>query len=602
MMLQKIKTYILSHKKQSAIIGIFLILGIILISNFVKSRQSAVRYLLSQTQKDSVISYVSASGQMSASNESSIKPKASGDIVLIAVKNGQEMKAGQLIAQIDARDALKTVRDAQANFESAQLAMDKLKQPADKLSILQAENSLAQAQESKTKAQGDLLKSYDDGFNNIANAFLDLPNIMTGLENLYFNSPIQPGFWNIDWYATQVSGDEGEKALQYKSDVYKAYNLARTKYDKNFSDYKISSRASSSSTLEALIIETYETTKAMADAIKATNNYIDYCQDYMERQKKAIPSLVATQQTNLDAYTSKTNSHLLNLLNIKTTIETARQTLINSDRTIAEKTESLDQLKIGADALDIQSQELSLKQKQNALLDAQEKLSDYYIRAPFDGIVSGISIKKGDAVSSGSSVATFTTKQQLAEISLGEADAAKIKTGQKATLTFDAINDLEITGVVSDVDVVGTNSQGVVSYTAKIGLDIQDERIKPGMSVSANIIVDSKMDVLTIPTSALKGMQGSYYVLMSVNKTSQADLENNYGVVIDQTKKQTVEIGAQNDDVVEIVSGLSEGDIVISGQVSTSKTSSSKSSTQSSTNKSQGGVMIPGMGGGEPPR
>lgn len=595
MMLKQIKTYILSHKKQSAIIGIFLISGIILIFNFVKSRQTATKYLLSQAEKSSVISYVSASGQVSASNQSSLKPKASGDVVLISAKNGQEMKAGQLIAQLDARDALKSVRDAQANLEAAQIAMEKLKAPADKLSLLQSENSLAQAQENKIKAQGDLLKSYDDGFNTIANAFLDLPNIMTGLENLYFNNPIQPGFWNIDWYATQVSGDDGEKALQYKSDVYKAYNSARAKYDKNFADYKSSSRLSSSSTLEALIIQTYDTTKAIADAIKTTNNYIDFCQDWMEKQRKVIPALVSTHQTNLDSYTSKTNSHLLNLLSIKTDLETARQTLINADRTIAEKTESLAELKAGASDLDIKSQELSLKQKENALRDAQEKLSDYYIRAPFDGIVSSITIKKGDSVTAGTAVATFTTKQQLAEISLGEADAAKIKSGQKATLTFDAIADLEITGVVSDVDVVGTNSQGVVSYTAKIGLDTQDERIRPGMSVSANIIVDSKMDVLTIPTSALKGMQGSYYVLMPANKTSQADLENNAGIIIDQTKRQIITIGAQNDDVIEILSGLSEGDVVISGQISATKTTTSGSS--SSQQRQGGGVMIPGMGG-----
>ncbi len=57
--------------------------------------------------------------------------------------------------------------------------------------------------------------------------------------------------------------------------------------------------------------------------------------------------------------------------------------------------------------LDIQSQELSVKQRENALTDAKEKLADYFIRALFDGVVAKVSVKKGDSVSSGSAVANW---------------------------------------------------------------------------------------------------------------------------------------------------------------------------------------------------
>ena len=101
---------------------------------------------------------------------------------------------------------------------------------------------------------------------------------------------------------------------------------------------------------------------------------------------------------------------------------------------------------------------------------------------------------------------------------MNEVDVAKIKVGQKTTLTFDAIDGLSIAGEVIDIDAVGTVTQGVVNYNVKIGFDTQDERIKPGMSVSATIIIEVKQDVLLIPNSAIKSAGEAYYVEMPTEK------------------------------------------------------------------------------------
>src|SRR3989344_6091789 len=86
----------------------------------------ATRYISAQVERGTLIVSISGRGQVSASNQVDIKPKASGDVVYGGVKNGQEGKAGTLIAQIDARDAQKTVRDAEANLESAKLSLEKM--------------------------------------------------------------------------------------------------------------------------------------------------------------------------------------------------------------------------------------------------------------------------------------------------------------------------------------------------------------------------------------------------------------------------------------------------------------------------------------------
>ena len=576
-----ISKLLLQLKKHKFIAGILLLL--VIAGGYwsyakIFNNDDAVRYATAQVQNGTLIVSVSGSGQVSVSNQVDIKPKASGDIVYVGVKNGQEVKAGTLIAQLDARDAQKTVRDAETNLESAKLSLEKLKKPADTLSILQAENSLAQAKESKQKAEDDLKKAYDDGFNTIANAFLDLPTVISGLHDILFSSDTGLGGgnqWNIDYYADSVKTYD-EKALQYKDDTSQSYQKARQEYDKNFTDYKTITRYSDPATIEGLINETYDTTKAIAEAVKSANNLIQFYQDKLTERNLKPAAISDTHLSTLNTYTGKTNTHLLNLLGIKNTIKNSRDTIVNADRSIAEKTESLTKLKAGADALDIQSSELAVKQRENALLDAKEKLADYFIRAPFDGVITKVNAKKGDSVSSASILVTLITRQKLAEISLNEVDVAKIKVGQKATLTFDAVPDLTITGQVAEIDTVGTITQGVVTYAVKITFDTQDDRVKPGMSISAAIITDIKQDALLVPNSAVKQQGDMAYVEIFAGETQAP-------------RHQTVQIGLSNDTMTEVTNGLKEGDQVVTQTITQTAQSQSQQNT---------GLRIPGLTGG----
>jgi multidrug resistance efflux pump len=107
-------------------------------------------------------------------------------VLSVNVIEGQTVKAGAVLAYLNARDVLKSVRDAQASLESAKLSFEKFVQPADELTILQAENAIISAQESKAKSIDSLKKAFEDGFTDISNAFLDLPTVMSNLyDNLY---------------------------------------------------------------------------------------------------------------------------------------------------------------------------------------------------------------------------------------------------------------------------------------------------------------------------------------------------------------------------------------------------------------------------------
>jgi len=545
---------------------------------FVKS--ASVSYVTATVERGALVSSISGTGQVAASNQLDIKANASGDIIYIGLAVGQEVKKNAVLVRLNASDALKTVRDGESSLEIAQLSMAKLQQPADELTVMQAENSLAQAQQSKQKTEDNLKKSYEDGFNTITSAFLDLPGLMTGLNSIIYGYDFEKYQSNLDWYGDWASHDitweNQNKISNYKSEINNSYALAKKSYDANFDDYKSTSRSSADATLENLILETYNTTRLIADIVKNTNNYLDFVQNLVQQNssRTTIPATLTTHKSSLSSYTSKTNSQLASLLSIKQTIVDSKNDLIDADRTIAEKTISLADLKSGPDTLDIKSQELSIRQKENSLTDAREKLADYTIRAPFDGIIAKVDIKNGEALSSGTVIGTIITKQQVVSIALNEVDIAKVKIGQKAVLTFDAIDGLSITGEVAEIDTLGTASQGVVSYNVKIVFDLQDDRVKSGMSVSASIILESKSDVLLVSSSAVKIQGEANYVEVLVN-----------GVV----QRKTVTIGSSDDTMTEITDGLSEGEEIITSK--TTSTSAAKTTTNGNSRPMGGGMM-----------
>ena len=561
------------------------------------SNDGAIRYATAQVQNGTLIVSISGSGQVSASNQVDVKPKASGEITAVYAKLGQEVGAGATLAAIDAADAQRAVRDAETALETAKLELDKMLEPLDELTLLQAENSLDQAKKSKQKAEDNIKKAYEDGFNSVSSAFLDIPGIMAGLENLLFANTIDPGSGggdNITWYVNQTSiqNDQRDKAIRYRDDVYNAYNKARLAYTKNFDSYKAASRNSGEEAIDALISETYNTGQLIAEAVKATDNYIDFVQDALELRHLQIPSMVTTHQSNISSYTSKTNSIVISLLSIQRSLKDSREAIVDADTTIKERELSLAKTKEGPGDLDIRAKKITIQQREDALTTAKQSLADHYVRAPFAGVIAKVSAKKGDTASAGTAVATLVTKQKIAEVSLNEVDVAQIKAGQKVTLTFDAVPDLTITGQVAEVDAVGTVSQGVVTYTVKIGFDTQDDRVKTAMSVSAAIVTEAKPNVLLVPNSAVKSQGGISYV----ESPNEADLSvataNVSGAVFrNPTRQQQIEVGLSNDEFTEIVGGLEQGDVVVTRTIQ-------PTAQTTQTQQQSGGLRIPGLPGG----
>ena len=186
------------------------------------------------------------------------------------------------------------------------------------------------------------------------------------------------------------------------------------------------------------------------------------------------------------------------------------------------------------------------------------------ITAPASGKVSDVMVAPGMVISpqtgeSGGShklLSLVTGQETLVSVSVSEIDVSQIETGQKVIIVVDAVADKTFTGKVVGIDRTGSVTQGVVNYAALISLDTLDKSLLPNMSITAEIILSSKPNVLVVPAGAVSQFQGQAIVSVLVNGKPQ---------------EKEVETGLQTPTQVEILNGLEEGETVITGQRQTSE-------------------------------
>jgi HlyD family secretion protein len=216
------------------------------------------------------------------------------------------------------------------------------------------------------------------------------------------------------------------------------------------------------------------------------------------------------------------------------------------------------------------------------------------ITAPHAGTVTTLDVEAGDNLQNGQVIAHITDYVTLQTvISVDELDIASIKDGQAAKITASAFPDETFTGTVTKVSKEGTSTNGVSSFEVTVQFDNPKELLI-GMSTEVIITTESKQSVLYVPIEAVKINGNEKYVTIQESETS----ENVEAI----TTQQVVEKGINDDQNIEIVSGLEEGQMV---QLAITISSSSDSATDRGSMKDFSGTGgasgFPSGGMGTPP-
>lgn len=298
---------------------------------------------------------------------------------------------------------------------------------------------------------------------------------------------------------------------------------------------------------------------------------IELDQTGQQRYKSALSSYQSAQNAVASAQSG--------LYSAQSKMFAANQKFINdaAERDLAESDPTYIQQNADwkASEADYIRQQSVITQSQNARFAAwiTTQQSSPAIYAPLSGTLTGFSLQEGSVITAQTTTSGSTSSQKIASVTtnaiptisvnLTQIDVPKIKVGQKATITLDAYADKTYTGKVVSIDTVGSVSSGVTSYPAVIALDERTNDVLPNMSAQAVIVIDSKTDALIVPSTAITTSNGQRTVRIMKNNSPTS---------------VTVTTGLASDTETEIVSGVSEGDTVVTAVI-TKSTSSTTTST-----------------------
>ena len=180
------------------------------------------------------------------------------------------------------------------------------------------------------------------------------------------------------------------------------------------------------------------------------------------------------------------------------------------------------------------------------------QLSYATITAPIDGIVAFISTQEGETVVSSMSAPTFVNLIDLRKLEVtvfvDETDIGRIKVGQKSLFTVDTYSEKFFKGKVREIRPKAVIKDNVVNY--EVILDIEKKNIsklRPEMTANVVVTTGTRKNVLTIPKSAVKRKGKKTFTVMQVD-----------GKLVDKS----IELGWRDDKIIEVISGLAEGDQV----------------------------------------
>lgn len=218
--------------------------------------------------------------------------------------------------------------------------------------------------------------------------------------------------------------------------------------------------------------------------------------------------------------------------------------------------------------------------------------------APFPGIFIGAIqktdtsttfLKVGDEVNTGQNLGKIIAQDRVQiSFTVDELDISKVQLGQKARITAGAVGGKVFDGEVIKISQDGVVQNGVAFYWVTVGID-QWEGLLLGMTADVEIVVAEKIDTLVLPITAVQDMRGKKYVLLKNGVGEKQPLQAGNGARQLPENAVPVEIGLHNENQVEILKGLAEGQEV---QLPVIKR---PLNSQTATPGAGGGLPIPGV-------
>ena len=257
-------------------------------------------------------------------------------------------------------------------------------------------------------------------------------------------------------------------------------------------------------------------------------------------------------QIQVKSAESSVSSSQASISSAEAGLDSAKEQLQTLENKTIQETKRVSEASINQAEASVKQAQASAKQAQVSLENSKNQLSYAQVRAEVSGIVSSCNISSGSTVSAANPALTLIDMDEVKiSFKVTGDDINKIHVGDTVYTTVSSISDKPFEAIVSTVAPAADAQTGL--YPVEVRINNSDHTLKPGMFATSKLVFNQKTDVIIIPINAVITQKDEKYVF----------------TVDDQqiAHKVMVETGIENDTNVEILSGLSVNDhLVTKGQ------------------------------------
>jgi HlyD family secretion protein len=552
--------------------GIAAVVSLVLLSTLVSACSSTPTPApVTRVQRGTVATKVSASGALAAVTSQNLGFPKAAQLKELDVKVGDQVRPGQVLARLDDFAFRQALAQQQAQLDQQRAALNKI---VNSNSVHAAEATMAQAKKilSATKDSVTAQEHADSSAVDRARVQLDFDRAQ--LTQARQRADAACGSAGHDATGTAGTGGAdsgGGSATQSPSTSApggSGFAVRGWRSPRAFTDPGAASDGSSTSGTGG------------AGSSAATGGADATCASATQAVSTAQRQVI-TSQTALD--TAK-RTREVNQASGRVTVENARQSVVSAQNTV-------DSARTDRPS-DIQGQDAAVANVQAAVALAQRDVDNAVLYAPVGGTVSAINGTVGEFVGSANAgttalapgtdasipgVGAAATSDQAGNngpsatrpggsaflvlnnidtfqivVPFEESDAVKVGPNQQVDVTFDAVPGLTRRGTVLSVAPGGVNISGVTNYYATILLNETDPRLRNGLTAEAAVLTNALNSVLVVPNAAVSRQGNQTFVTIRSPDGKPVRIP--------------FQAGAVGDDTTQVLSGLTEGQVILMPQ------------------------------------
>jgi HlyD family secretion protein len=492
---------------------------------------------------------VTGSGTVQAARAVDLSVQQAGQVKSVNVKVGDHVRAGDVLAQVDATDLELQVQQAQVNLDAAKAKLTQTQEGT----ATQSDIAQAQANLEAARAKAEQVRTGTATRADIASAQAALKAAQAKLDAL--RNPAQPDLdaaqskvtqAQVSLQSTRNSASQAKTNAQIAlQNTVNSLTQAQSKYatakqnweyvqgtgnDPNQPSTTGANGQKVDNKLNDAQRQQYYDAYIQADAaLKNAENQVqqsqvafDTAREQEVTQVQQAEAAVQDAQRTLDALKNPSNSDLVQAQAAVTQAQASLTKLTQggtaadvaqANASVVQAQAALDKLTAPASQADLAQAQASVSQAEVALAVARRNLEQATLTAPFDADVATVAIVPGGTASGTTPAISLIDRSVLRiDMSLSESDSARVAVGQPVELTFDALPDVTLQGKIATIAPAATVQQNVVTYPVQVEFDPGQAPIKVGMSATATVTIQQIANAILVPSRAVQTQGGASVV------------------------------------------------------------------------------------------